>query len=50
MGEKLNDPDPLKINSAIYAFNSLVETVHKEKNSDSNSSRDSINDESIYEK
>ena len=31
MGEKLNDPDPLKINSAIYAFNSLVETVHKEK-------------------
>ena len=31
MGEKLNDNDPLKIASAIYAFGCLVETVHVEK-------------------
>ena len=31
MSEKLNNPDPLKNNSAIYAFCSLLETVHIEK-------------------
>ena len=31
MSERLNNPDPLKNNSAIYAFCSIVETVHKEK-------------------
>ena len=31
MSEKLNNPDPLKNNSAIYAFCSIVETVHKDK-------------------
>ena len=31
MSEKLSNPDPLKNNSAIYAFCSIVETVHKKK-------------------
>lgn len=31
MGEKLNDNNPLKVSSAIYAFGALMETVHREK-------------------
>ena len=31
MGAKLNDNNPLKINSAIYAFSSIIETIHKNK-------------------
>ena len=31
MGAKLNDPNPMIINSAIYAFGSILETVHENK-------------------
>ena len=31
MGAKLNDNNPLIINSAIYAFSAIIKTVHKDK-------------------
>ena len=31
MGAKLNDPNPMIINSAIYAFGCILETVHEKK-------------------
>lgn len=31
MGAKLNDPNPMVINSAIYAFGCILETVHEKK-------------------
>ena len=31
LGQKLNDQDPMKINSAIYAFGSIIETTHDKK-------------------
>ena len=31
MGTKLNESDPMKINSAIYAFGNIVETIHEKK-------------------
>jgi len=31
MGTKLNDNNPMIINSAVYAFGSILETIHEEK-------------------
>ena len=31
MGTKLNDSNPMIINSAVYAFGSILETIHEEK-------------------
>ena len=31
MGAKLNDPNPMIINSAIYAFGCILETIHEKK-------------------